>query len=357
MRRRMIVIAVGAMCALGTAVFIVTRSAPATKAAAPVVATVQVESPTERTLLRTLAAFGDVAPGRTVGISFPRAGQLALLDVYPGKRVARGAVLARLSPDPSTVQAWDQAVTAMRVADRERHRLEELLALQLATRSQVDAATKAFRDAEGAVKELEATGGGAGESVATAPFDGVVVAVPTAQGDRIAAGAPVLQLGHVDALRVRIGIEPADAGRVRVGTPVTLQPLVGVNDRADPIAAQVAELQDVVDPATQLVNAVVVLQASRATGLVPGMKVRATLTLDRVAAVAVRRDALLDDERGTYVYAIRGGKARRVDVKPGIASDGYVAVDGLPAGGDPVAIVGNAQLADGMDVRVTKESS
>ena len=309
------------------------------------------------TLVRRLNAFGEVATGKTVGISFQRAGQVIRLDAVPGRRVSRGALLAVLSPDPAAVQAYEQAVTAMNLAEREWHRLQELLKLQLATSSQVDTAEKAFRDAQGAVKALNQTGGGAGDNRVTAPFDGVVVSTAVAQGDRVAAGAPILQLGHTDVLKVQIGIEPADSRLVTIGTRVTLVPVVGADDQASPIEAMVNEMQDIVDAKTLLVNAVVVLPTASAQSLVPGMKVRASLAVGRVSALALPRDAVLTDERGTYVFQIDGGKAHRVAVTKGLEADGMVSVSGLSNPALPIAVVGNYVLEDGMAVDAKPQPS
>ena len=321
----------------------------ATAAAEPV-AQVRTELAKERVLTDTLNAFGDVSPGPLAGLSFARAGQVTQLGVLPGDRVAKGATLATLALDPAAREAYAQATNALALARREADRLRQLLALQLATRSQLDAADKAALDAAGAVKALDAQGGGATASTITAPFDGVVASVPVTQGDRVAAGATILQLAHADALRVQIGIEPAQSRRVHAGTKATLVPISTTMEAPRAIEAIVSSVQDVVDPKTQLVSAIVTLPGAAGAQLVPGMKVRAGLQVGSRTALAVPRDAVLSDANGDYLYQVVAGKARRVAVTKQVESDGYVGIAGLTDPTRPVVVVGNYELQDGMAV-------
>lgn len=322
----------------------------ATDAAAPApTASVRTAPLAPTVLTRRITTFGEVGTGQVLGVSFARAGQITRL-VTAGRKVSKGAVLATLAADPAGQQAYQQAVSASDVAHRERQRMQELLKLQLATQSQVDAAEKAYRDAAGNVKALNQTGGGAVESVVTAPFDGVVLSVAGALGDRVAAGAPVLQFGHTDVLKVLIGIDPAARRLVTVGTPVQVAPLVGGDGPGATIAATVGELQDAVDPKSMLVTAVVYLRGPLVDGLVPGMKVRASLDIGKVEGTAVPRNAVLIDENGPYVFQVANGKARRTAVETGVESEGLVAISGLQDPKLPVVVVGNHELEDGMAV-------
>jgi membrane fusion protein (multidrug efflux system) len=328
------------------------------QAAAPVVAAANAPTVTIRsapiakaTLVHHVTSFGEVTAGQIVGVSFPRAGQITRLAATVGKRVAKGSMVASLLPDPTSQQAYQQAVTAADLALREWHRQEELLKLQLATQSQLEAAEKSYRDAAGNLKVLSQIGGGSGESVITAPFDCVVISVAAALGDRIAAGAPVLQLGRTDELKINLGVEPADRGLMKVGTAVTLTPLSGESSDTSPITSTISELQDMVDPKSMLVTAVVVVHGPASSRLVAGMKVRASADVSTLNTIAVPRNSILIDEKGSYVFQVRDGKAVRADVKTGLESDGLVAIDGIRDAALPIVVLGNYELEDGMAVK------
>jgi multidrug efflux pump subunit AcrA (membrane-fusion protein) len=172
--------------------------------------------------------------------------------------------------------------------------------------------------------------------------------VAVAQGDRIQPGAVILQLGHTDVLRVQLGIEPADSRLVRVGMPVTLSP---VDDRTQSVPAAIAENQGLVDPKTQLVDALAEVPATRVSFLVPGMHVRAVINVGQHLSWAVPRAAVLTDPNGAYVFQVSAGKAHRVNVTSGQESQGMIAISGAIDPHLPVVVLGNYELQEGMQVR------
>lgn len=302
----------------------------------------------KQTLANALTVFGDVTTGTVVTVSFPRAGQITQLRVMAGQRVAAGAALATLSSDPTAQLAFAQAASAARFAQGELDRNQQLFALQLATRSQVDAARKALQDANANLVAQRSLGGDLGQAVVVAPFDGVVVALSAAQGDRLAAGAAILQLGHTDALRVQLGIEPSQSRLVRVGMPVTLSPL---QTPGQSVSGKINEVQDLVNPKTQLVSATVVLPVGAANYLLPGTHAQGVIQIGRQDGWAVPRDAVLSDDKGTYLFQVAGGKAHRINVTKGTESADAVAVDGALDPALPVVVLGNYELTEGMAVR------
>ena len=320
-------------------------------AAADEAPTAQVKTavPKVQPLTETIDAIGEVAVGQTVGLSFSRPGQVSRLAVVVGDRVKAGTVLATLTPDPAATQAYRQAVDAQAAALRELNRQKELLAGHLATQSQVDAADKAWRDAKNALRALDEQGG-PGTSELTAPFDGVVTTLPVAQGDRVQAGAAIVQMGRADTVRILIGVEPTRRTAIHAGAAVTVWPDGQVAADAAHIDLRVSEVQDAIDPKTQLVDAVAVVPRGLVGALAPGMKVPAQLTVGSVSALAVAHDAVLSDEQGDYVFQVVGGKAHRVPVKRQLEAGGLVSIAGLKDTKSPVVVEGNYELQDGMAV-------
>jgi membrane fusion protein (multidrug efflux system) len=299
-------------------------------------------------LANILTAFGDVSTGKIVTVNFPRAGQVSQLHVLVGQRVASGTALATLASDPNVQMAFQQAAGAVRFAQNELQRIQRLFGLQLATESQVDAARKALQDAEANLAAQKKLGGDLGVATVKAPFDGVVVTLNVAQGDRIQPGAAILQLGHTDSLRVQLGIEPSQSRLVKVGMPVALSPLQSQNQTVN---GKINELQDLVDPKTQLVNAVVVLPISAANFLVPGMHAQGVIQIGQHEEWAVPRQAVLNDDNGAYIFQVVQGKAHRVNVTKGIESQELIGIEGKLDPKLPVVVLGNYELQEGMKVR------
>jgi RND family efflux transporter MFP subunit len=188
-----------------------------------------------------------------------------------------------------------------------------------------------------------------GSATITAPFEGVVDSVSVAQGDRIQPGAVIMQLGHLDVLRVRLGVEPADSRLIRIGTNVTLSAL---DDSVRKVSVAISEMQGLVDPKTQLIDAVAMVPALRASHLVPGMHVHATIAVGQHASWAVPRSAVLADTAGAYLFQVASGTARRVNVARGVESKGMVEITGRFDATLPIVVVGNYELLNGMPVRV-----
>jgi RND family efflux transporter MFP subunit len=320
-----------------------------------VVASIQSTLPVHTTVPTTVSAWGDVAPAQSQSLSLPRAGQLIALPVVVGQRVRVGAPLARVASDPSSDTGYLNAQNALKLAAGERQRVEALFGLQLATASQVETAKKTELDARNALDAQRKTGVGIGDATVTAPFDGVVTALTAALGDRLAANAPILQIGRVDRLRVNLGIEPTRRDSVHVGDAVSLAALPPRPDDDGKAAAaaegRIASVQDLVDPKTQLVSAVVEVAAASAGSLVLGMRVQAGIVTGHVEGWLLPRLAVLKDDQGEYVYRVRAGLAQRVGVQSRTEVRGQVVVDGPLDAATPVVALGNYELQDGMKVR------
>jgi RND family efflux transporter MFP subunit len=301
-----------------------------------------------RPVTDTLTVYGDVMTGKVESVSFPRAGQVSHLLVLQGQRVKRGTPLATLVSDPSTQVTYNQAVNAVNSARGELKRNEELFSLQLATQSQVDNARKTLQDAQATLNAQRKLGGELGSATVAAPFDGVVTALAVGQGDRIQPGATILQLGHTDSLRVQFGIEPDDSRLVKVGMPVIL---ASVQNSTQTVSAAITQMQDLIDPKTQLINAMVVLPVQSAIFLVPGMRVKGAIQVGEHKGWAVQRQAVLTDDQGAYIFQVSQGKARRVNVSKGQENQDLVAISGTMDTSLPVVVLGNYELQDGMKVR------
>lgn len=324
-------------------------AAPPPKAAAEVIASVSTVAARSAALPLTMTVFGEVSPGRAESISFPRAGQVLRLPVLPGQRVAQGAPLATLASDPMAEAAYRQALAALTLAEGEAARTNELFALQLATAGQVQAAGKAVADARANAEAQRKLGGDVASAVVTAPFDGVVLAVNVAQGERVQPGAALVRLGRIDSLRVVLGIEPAERARVHPGDAVALAPLQAP---ATTVQGSIGELQDLIDPKTQLIDAVVTLPARAAADFVPGMKVRAEIRTGEQPGWVVPRLAVLGDAAGAYLYQVRQGTAHRVAVRILAEQGQWLSVSGPLDAALPVVSRGNYELADGMKIRL-----
>lgn len=352
--------AIGATALLALGGFLMTKVGASTgpapaKPDADVVASITSAKTVRTTVPITVSAYGDVAPAQSETLSVPRAGQLVALPVLVGQRVRKGALLARMTADPASETSYQAAQTALKLAQGESQRIQSLFKLQLATVSQVETARKTEQDAQSALDAQRKQGGGSESSTVTAPFDGVVTGLTAALGDRLAANAPILQLGRVDQLRVNLGIEPAERYRIHVGDSVNLTALQSHpstdSTQAPTASGRIASVQDLVDPKTQLVSAVAQVPPAAAGPLVLGMRVRAVIATGQVDGWLVPRLAVLNDDRGDYIYQVRDGLAHRTGVTRRTEVNEQAVVDGALDAALPVVALGNYELKDGMKVQ------
>ena len=306
------------------------------------------------TLPEILSAYGaaEPAPDGATSISLLRGGQIASLHVTPGETVRKNDPLLEFGADPATIATYEQAVSALAAAQRDRTQTSELLQQQLATRAQLAHADKAVADAQTALDALNRAGGGKPVETIRAPFDGVVTSIAVGPGDRIQPSAPLLQLARADRLVVAVGVEPSDRAKVAAGAPVRFAPLA---DKGAPIDGTVASVSGMIDPKTRLVEALI--RPAAESAVLPGAQYRADIEIGRFTGWLVPREALLLDETGARLFQVADGKAVGVPVTILGQSGDMTAVDGALDPSRPIVVVGSYQLTDGAAVRLEDEKS
>lgn len=334
---------------LGTALRALAITGVALAADAAPTAMVRVVPLARHMLTENLIGYGVVsaATGDETGIALPRAGRLLRLEVTAGQVVKKGDKLFEFGTDAADSLAYQQARSTVQLARSDLQRTESLFLQKLVTASQLDAARKTLRDAENGLAAQVRLGSAKAVDQITALYDGVVVTVSAGQGDFLAAGAPLLKLQKAGPQQVQIGVEPEDASRVSVGMPVRI---ISVFNPTISTATKVSAVYGTLDPQTRLINIAIRLDKGKAR-FFPGMRVRGEIAIAMHNVVAIPRAAVLNDAKGAYLYQVKDGKATRVDVQPGLESQGLVAVSGALNTTLPVVIQGNYELEDGMAVR------
>ena len=311
---------------------------------------VKTEALRSQTMAETLTVYGTVMPatGATENLSFPRPVRILRLLVAPGQVVRHDEPLLELVTEATATAAYRQAESAEIFARGELKRVEDLAAQQLATQSQVALARKSLQDAEATLAAQEKLGAGLHEQTVKAPFDALVVAISVQQGDRLQPGASIMQLAKSGALRALLGVEPEDASRVRAGMPIQL---ASVFTTGEMVNAKVSKVFGAINAHTRLVDVEALLQG-QTDGLLSGMQVRGLIDLGGRKCWVVSRSAVLQDGHGAYLFQVRDGHAKRVEVTVGVENGDTVAVTG--SGLDSrlkVVVLGNYELQDGMIVR------
>jgi membrane fusion protein, multidrug efflux system len=255
-----------------------------------------------------------------------------------------------VTTDPAAAATFEQASSAVVLAQRELRSQEELFAERLATQAQLAGARKALADAQSGLSAQQALGAAPGAHVVHAQHDAIVASLSAQQGDRVAAGTSVLQLSRANAQRALLGAEPEDVARLAPGMEAQLAPVFG----GGAVPATVSQVFAVINPQTRLVN--VAVRTTGASGaLLPGLKVRGDITLGVVEAWAVPRAAVLTDRGGAYLFQVVGGQARRIPVRVVVETSALDGVLGAIDPAQPIVASGNYELENGAAVRVASK--
>jgi HlyD family secretion protein len=328
-----------------------------------------VTAPAAGRVERVAAHEGDaVAAGDTV----------AVLHVAPLSAAEREAQLARIAAAEASVREAAELArksrTALEQAVRERERSERLVREKFVAAQAAEQARTAEAGAEAERAAAEARLRAASAQAAAvraaltpadptassrpvrlrAPAAGRVLRIFERSERVVAAGAPLVTVGDPRLLEVVADFLSTDAVRIRPGMAAMLSAWGGA-----PIGARVR----VVEPAAftkvsalgveeQRVNVVLDL-AEVPAGLGDGFRVDVAVVVSEAADVLkVPASAVFARGGGHAVFAVRGGRAQRLDVVLGLANRDEAEVrDGL-APGDEVVRYPTSALREG--VRVTR---
>jgi len=302
----------------------------------------------EGSLPDIVSAYGTAAPAIDAAstLSIQAEGAVTQFDVTAGTAVHRGQRLLTFTLSPTAAAAYQQARTALNVAQAVREHAAQLLAHQLTTRDQLAQADKAASDARSALDALRKQQGDGGTMELLAPVDGIVSSIAANRGDTLQPGAPLLSLARGGGLLVSVGIEMDPQHSPVSGDKVRLVPL-GAGASVTGVVKRVAGM---LDPHTHLQNADITPDGS----VIAGMGYRADITVGQWHGWLIPRDALVEDGTAWQVFQVASGKAVKVPVTLVGESDTVSVVSGALDAHRPLVVVGNTQLEDGMAVRTAE---
>lgn len=268
---------------------------------------------------------------------------LVRIEAPVGTRVPRGGIVARLRPSPASSLDLARARADGAAAASQHARMRRLRADGLASDADVESARLAAESARALTSSLDMR---QSSLVLRAPFAAIVSAVNASPGDTVAPGATVATLVPVSATRARFGIDPEEARLVSPGATLLILDAGGNVKFAVPIQA----VDPGVDPVTRLAAIYVMLPGGAAVG--SGEPLIGEVAIQSSAALpTIPYEAVLSDAGQPYVFVVREGTARRVNLVLGATSKTRAAVVSGIKAGDVVVTHGGTALEDGMKVR------
>lgn len=321
-----------------------------TSALADASALVQLATARRDIVTPEIKAFGTVAAdtNHLTTVAAPRECQIVQIAVRPGQTVNINDPVAVIATAPAATTQYQQAASSLAFAEKDLTHTRELFNEQLATRSQLAAAEKAYSDARAQAAEQTHIGANHPTETLRSPSAGVVATINGAPGDRVQQGAALASIATRSQLVVNVGLEPEDAPTLSIGARARL---VSPHNGALQFAGQIVSISAMMDPQSRLVNVVIALPQDRARRLILGTVLEARIAGAPTTGVVIPKDALMTDIQGTYVYVVRNGVAHRRAVALALESNGRALIARGVAAGDRVVVTGNAGVADNMAVR------
>jgi len=305
-------------------------------------------APVDRSpVVRTVRAAGSVAARDAWTLSFPAGGVLAEVHVREGQAIRKGELLASLDQTPLAAQAR-QAREALAKAERDLARVRALAEAEAAPATAAQDARTAFEVAAAVSRAAEFA---LSRARLLAPDDGWVDRRLAEPGEIVGAGQSILGVsGRGSGFVVRAGLADRDVLGLAVGSPATVR----LEARPDqPIAGTISEVARSPSPASGTYEIRIRLGAGAPADLLAGLAARVEIPRPVPASGSVPLAAVQDgDGAAGAVYALEGGRARRVPVRIAFLQGDRAVLSAGVEKVDSVVVEGASRLAEGTPVRV-----
>ena len=296
----------------------------------------------------SVMALGTARAARSITLYPEVTGMVAEVLFTPGEPVEAGAPMIRLADDAEQV-AVDRARVTL---DQARSKLERSRTLA----ESKTISTVALSDAEAAVAlaeiELRSAGIDLDRRVIKAPFAGVTGLTDISIGDYVTSSTAIATLDDLSTLRVRFELPERWMSGVTLGQSIsaTAQGLPG-----SAFSGRIAAIDNRVDEATRTLRVEAEL-VNWGSILKTGMAVRVTLDFATDEELMVSSLSVQWDRRGSFVWKVVDGAARRAEVAIIRRESGVAIVNGDLAAGDLVVVEGTQRLREGAKVAEVGET-
>lgn len=304
---------------------------------------------TQGTIDDRIEAIGDGQALRSVTLRTEVSGQIWSLPVSGGAFVEEDAVILRLDSEAERI-ALERARLLLDEARDDAERLGQLAETGTISGVRQREARLALRTAELAVQQAEYD---LAQRTLRAPIAGWLGVLDLAEGDRISAQTEIGTITDRSAILIDFRIPERAVGQIAAGTALTARPL-GFPDLV--LDGRIAAIDNVVDRTSRTLR-VQGQVANDDDRLRAGMAFEVRLTFPGEPLPAVDPLAVQWSNEGSYVWAVRDGKAVRVPVIIRQRNADSVVVEADLKPGDPVVIEGVQTLRPGAEVAPVEEGA
>lgn len=309
-------------------------------------ATVAVMAPKFEEHRRAIVISGATAPDKSTTLAARSSGVIKELKVQKGEQVDKGALVMRIEGPE-----YDAAVTTAEALLAQRNRELEVAEKLNKSGNTSDTALTAARSAKAAAEaQLSQAKAAADRLDLTAPFSGVVDAVPVELGEWVQTGTPIATLLSLNPIVVKAEVSETDIGEIRTGSKADVRLVDGRK-----LSGTVRFVASEASAKTRTFPIEVALPNDK--GAIPaGMTAEVTLFAPPVKSIRVRRSVITlspDGDLGVRVVGpddvVKFAPVQLIDDTP----DGLI-ITGVPDG-VRVIVSGQDMVKDGQHVNAVAQ--
>lgn len=289
---------------------------------------------------------GRVDPSKSAVILNQYPGTLEEIHAVKGRRISRGAVVAKVNSEPLQ-SAYDIAKSTLEQAEDGFSRIEKLYANGSVTdvkmveiRTQLDQARAAERAARKTLEECEIK----------APFSGIVGDVYCQPGEHVTAADPLVQIIDVESVEIHFSVPENEYAMIPVGAVAEVE----VPALCKTVSGTVAVKGVTASPLSHAYD-FTLKSISDPDSLMPGMVCKVRVRTGERNLMVIPASAVMTDMAGRYVWGVtEDSKAcKKYVTVGGYAGRGVIISEGLEEG-DKVIIEGSRKVSTGMKVIVVE---
>ena len=305
---------------------------------------------TVKDISKSISAYGTVipAPGAIDVLSVPFESYINQLMVNNGQMISKGDALLAIEPSQNTYLSLLETKTSYETTKQSLQHVKELLDLKLATNDQFLNVQLAFQQAKIRLENMEKQGI-EGPRNLLANADGLIKMVHVQQGAIVPAGTTLVEIVAQNHFEINLGIETEDMSKLKLDQRVFLSPVY--ESTSSEVVGKIRKLAYAVNPISRLVDIFVTIPS--VSPFLLGELVLGSIEIASERGMVVPRSAILLDGTHFFLFTVRNNRAVKHIVQIGIENAEEVVVFGdTLTSNEPVVILGNYELSDGMKVQI-----
>jgi len=266
-------------------------------------------------------------------------GKIEKINFKVGNFVKENQVVVQFPTDQVGAQ-YEQAKSAFENAQKTYERMKALLEAGETAQANYDAAETQYLVAKSnfeASKDM---------IFIDAPFDGYLVDMKVNEGDNVKKDSYLFTIAQLYRMKAKIWVTDNEIGLIKKG----MNAEITYNNKT--YKGKVTDVSLGIDPMTQAFYAEIEFPNTKMelkNGLTVEVKI---LVYENKNAVVIQRNLVQTDEKGSYVFVEKNGKASKRYISNGMETGiDYEIKSGLNVG-DKLITQGNSQLNDGVKVNV-----